>query len=257
MSEATPEPAVTPEPVTPGPAPIETETATAAPAVATLIDATHEHAGNIPSGTLKVGAYVTGTADIVWTAADYARFAHAGILRYDQSPALEQYGTGAANIADVEPGAGTISNFVTQTVRRIAKGMEGNEYGDRATITDTAAVLKAHGVDLGKVRCVLADWNLSETEAAALLGTDIGGIEVTGVQWASPTSNPATVVPGGTQTLAEAQVDLNVTMASWFAPHETAPPPPPPPSAVKGVVVDAELNMFTVTSTDKKTWTVN
>ena len=37
------------------------------------------------------------------------------------------------------------------------------------------------------------------------------------VQWASPTSNPNTIVPGGTQTLADANIDISVTIPSWFA----------------------------------------
>ena len=35
------------------------------------------------------------------------------------------------------------------------------------------------------------------------------------VHWASPTSNPGTIVPGGTLTLAQAQVDLSVAEDAW------------------------------------------
>jgi hypothetical protein len=67
-----------------------------------------------------------------------------------------------------------------------------------------------------KVDLWVADWSLSEAEAADLL-TISGDYPVVAVQWASPASNPNTVVPGSTKTLAEANVDLSITVASWFA----------------------------------------
>lgn len=238
----------TPIPETPTP-----ETAT--PAYTVLIDAMGQNAHNIPVTTEKIGVYVTGTAsnpDVIWTTADLARFPHAGILRYDQTPALESYATHAADIADLEQYAGTITNFVVATQRRIANGENGNAYGTHDTLVATSAALRAHGVNLARVRCVLANWNLSESEAAALLGTHIDGIEIMGVQWASPSSNPNTVVPGGTLTLSEAEVDLNVTVPSWFAPR-SAPPPPPPVTVYHGVVVWSDLSTEKVHSADKKT----
>jgi hypothetical protein len=62
----------------------------------------------------------------------------------------------------------------------------------------------------------VADWSLSEAEAAKILTTS-GDYPVVAVQWASPTSNPNTLVPGSHLTLSEANVDLSITVASWFA----------------------------------------
>lgn len=261
----TPVPETTPETPVPGtpevsvPEPPVADSPETEPAYTVLIDAMGQNAHNIPVSTEKIGIYVTGTAsnpDVIWTAADLARFPHAGILRYDQTPALDKYGTGEADIADLEQYAGTVTSFVTQTQRRIAKGENGNAYGSRDTLIATAAALRAHGVDLVHVRCVLADWNLSQTEAAALLGTKIDGIEIMGVQWASPSSNPHTIVPDSTMTLAEANVDLNVTVPSWFAPR-AAPPPPPPATEYHGIVVLSDLTTYTVQSKDKKTFTID
>ena len=53
----------------------------------------------------------------------------------------------------------------------------------------------------------IADWNLSEHLAGlAAYGDVYAG------QWASPTSNPNTVIPGTNHTLATANVDLNVVL---------------------------------------------
>jgi len=69
---------------------------------------------------------------------------------------------------------------------------------------------RPHGVNLW-----IADWSLSEAEAVRLLSTS-GAYPVVAVQWASPASNPNTTVPGGAKTLAEANLDLSITIASWF-----------------------------------------
>ena len=77
----------------------------------------------------------------------------------------------------------------------------------------------------GHVDCWLSNWNLNEAEAAALIGTEIHGMTCRAVQWANPTYNAATLVPGSLLTLADAQVDLSVMDASWLA----APKPPAAP----------------------------
>lgn len=195
------------------------------PAHEIMIDTTHANVSHIPAATKKIAGYDTGSPDIDWTADDWARFPDAGHVVIDQSAGLAQYAIGKANVADVETGAGTIPEFVKGTQDRISRGQDGWIYGAQATVVYTAGQLTRAGVDLRRVGAWIADWNLSEAEASALLGTSIGGIRVVAVQWASPTSNPATVVPGGSQTLREANVDLSVAEAGWF-------PPERPPAAV-------------------------
>ncbi|MGP0047848.1 MAG: hypothetical protein ACLPZR_03225, partial [Solirubrobacteraceae bacterium] len=75
-----------------------------------------------------------------------------------------------------------------------------------------------------------ADWNLSEAEATARLGTDLGnGAIIASIQFASPTSNPDTVIPGTSITLAQANADLSVTLDAWMAKAAPAPAPAKPP----------------------------
>jgi hypothetical protein len=182
-----------------------------------MIDAIHFNVGNIPASSPKVAGYVTGTPDIQWTRQDWERFPHAGTVRIDQSPGLAGYGSNAGSVADIEDGAGTVGSFVTASESRLRLGRLLWCYGTESVLSQVSAALTAAGIALGKCGAWLANWNLSEAEADAVLGTAIAGIRVVAVQWASPTSNPGTIVPGSSLTLSEAQVDLSVTVPGWFA----------------------------------------
>ena len=188
-----------------------------------MIDAIHANVGNVPASTPKVAGYVTGTPDIRWTHQDWQRFPRAGTLRIDQSPGLAEYASNAASVADIEPGAGTVGAFVTASQSRLRLHRLLWFYGTQSVISQVSAALTAAGIPLSECGAWLANWNLSEAEADAALGTAIAGIRLVGVQWASPTSNPGTKVPGSNLTLAQAQVDLSVTVPGWFATH-TLPP---------------------------------
>ena len=188
-----------------------------------MIDAIHFNVGNIPASTPKVAGYVTGTPDIRWTLQDWQRFPHAGTVRIDQSPGLAEYASNVASVADIESGAGTVGAFVTASESRLRLRRLLWCYGTESTLSQVSAALRAAGMPLSKCGAWLANWNLSEAEADAALGTAIAGIRIVGVQWASPTSNPGTKVPGSNLTLAQAQLDLSVTVPGWFATH-TLPP---------------------------------
>ncbi len=183
-----------------------------------MIDAIQANAGNIPVSTPKVAGYVTGTPDIRWTQSDWERFPDAGTVHIDQSPELAAYGSNAASVADIEAEAGTVSAFVTASQSRLRLGRLLWCYGTETTISEVSAALKGAGIPLGRCGAWLANWNLSQAEANAALGTSIADIRIVGVQWASPTSNPATIMPGSNLTLSQAQVDLSVTVPGWFAP---------------------------------------
>ena len=184
-----------------------------------MIDATRVNARHIPRAVPKVAGYVTGTGDVPWTATQWGYFPRAGHVRIDQSPALAAFSAGQADVADIEFLAGTIGAFIRAVRARIAAGERWSTiYGTDATIAAAAAELASagsHGWYYGHVDCWLADWNLDEAGAAALTGGRIHGLACRAVQWASPTSNPGTVVPGGTLTLAQAQVDLSVAEDAW------------------------------------------
>jgi hypothetical protein len=184
-----------------------------------MIDAIHANVGNIPVRTPKVGGYVTGTPDIKWTPSDWARFPHAGTVRIDQSPGLSAYATNEASVADIEALAGTVGSFVTASAARMRLRRLLWCYATESTLYEVATALKEAGIPLDKCGAWLADWNMSEPEADAALGTSMAGIRIVAVQWASPTSNPGTVVPGSSMTLSQAQVDLSTTIPGWFATH--------------------------------------
>jgi len=163
--------------------------------------------------------YVTGTGYVPWTTTEWGYFPRAGHVRIDQSPGLASFAAGHADVADVEYLAGTIGSFTVAIRERIAAGHQWSTiYGTDSTIAAAAAALQAagqHGWYYGHVDCWLADWNLDEAQAAALIGRQVHGLTCRAVQWASPTSNPGLIVPGGSSTLAQLQVDLSIADAAW------------------------------------------
>ena len=186
-----------------------------------MIDAIRVNAHNIPRSTPKVAGYVTGTGAVPWTATEWGYFPRAGKVRIDQTPGLAVFSDGQADVADVEYLAGTIGSFVDAVRARIrsrAGGGWSTIYGTDSTIAAADAELQAagpHGWYYGHVDCWLANWDLDEAGAAALIGREIHGLTCRAVQWASPTSNPVTIVPGGTVNLTQAQLDLSVAQTTW------------------------------------------
>jgi hypothetical protein len=185
-------------------------------AVATtvMIDTIHDDVGNIPVNTPKVAGYSTGTPDIRWTAADWDRFPKSGKVRINQDGSTDVREASIADVADYEPGAFTEAEVVEWVKLRKHSNLACAIYvaaANRASLTSALKRAGYTGLDLW-----VADWSLSEAEAAKILTTS-GDYPVVAVQWASPASNPNTLVPGSAKTLAEANVDLSITVASWFA----------------------------------------
>jgi hypothetical protein len=184
-----------------------------------MIDAIRVNAHNIPASTPKVAGYVTGTGVVPWTATQWDLFPRAGKVRIDQTPGLAVFAAGHADVADVESLAGTVGSFVNAVRARIAAGVRWSTiYGTESTLAAAASELQAggpHGWYYGHVDCWLANWDLNEAEAAALIGQLVHGLTCRAVQWASPTSNPGTLLPGGRLNLTQAQVDLSVAEDTW------------------------------------------
>lgn len=185
---------------------------------------------NIPADFPKVAYYVTGGGSVQAPQDEVDRFKTSGHLRIDQSPALQAYAVGKADIADVEPGAGTTIAFIAATKKRIMAGMNGNLYVDKADLEENVTAILNAGIELDRVIFWVADWDLDRAQAAERCGSHpytMGGKTVTlnvgGVQWASPKSNPTTILPGTSLTLKIANVDLSETVAGWF----TYSPPKP------------------------------
>lgn len=198
-------------------------------ATETMIDAIRTNARNIPGSTLKVAGYVTGSGDVPWTSAEWGLFPKAGHVRIDQTPTGQAFALGDADVYDIEALAGTVTSFIHCVRQRISSGIQwSTAYGTDSTLAAVEAALEAagpHGWYFGHVDCWLANWDLSESQAAALIGREVHGMTCRAVQWASPTSNPTTPVPGSGLSLASAQVDLSVAEASWHAPSAPKPEP--------------------------------
>lgn len=187
------------------------------PHLVTMVDVTEKYAPGIPIGIPKMGLYGTGTPDVKASALTLRRFAESGLVIIDQSPALSVYGKLTANVADVEAKCGTQESFLDETAERYKSGHEGWIYGGWQMISSAGAAMDARNMDLANTGAWLADWNLNEKEASALIGTRINGIRIVAVQWASPTSNPHdALVPGTNRTLAELNCDVSVALASWY-----------------------------------------
>lgn len=230
--------------------------------IKTGIDTIGANATNIPLNTPVIGAYVSGTGPIPWTASDLSDFAKDQVVRIYQG-----YGTypgvGNYDMIDVETGAVTIAQAASEVEKRVLSGYNWTIiYGTDSTISECALAIQALGNNIwaGHVYSWLADWDLSEAEATAKLGTQIHGMTCIGVQWASPSSNPNTIAPGTTKTLRELNLDLNVVDVSLLPlPGKAVSPLPPVQPAIHGLVVyESSPSTYTskdVTSTDGgNTW---
>jgi hypothetical protein len=258
--------------------------------VAVMVDTIHANAGEIPTdaNVVKyVEGYVSGSPDIRWQTVDWQRFNGHGqrmVRNYQGNGALLD--VKSFDVLDVEeyPNQGSGQWTVTPTYaaeliqERVKQGVVwttiyANDYAI-ALVVDAVKKLGGNGLFDGHLNCILADWNLNEQEAAAKLGTFIHGVSCVGVQWASPTSNPNTLLPGTNRTLSETNCDLNVVDANWipsggFSPIPSPAPVPAPTPVPKPVpapvptqtgllVVDVNGTLIpkTVHSSDGgKTWT--
>jgi hypothetical protein len=235
-----------------------------------MIDTIGMTSGNIPINTPKVAGYNTGSNGVPWSTADWDRFPNAGKIIMCQDADYSTWHS--ADGGDVEPGAMTVAGFVKGATLRQQLGWNTVAYVDKDNV---AALVKAcNAANLTKVELWIGDWKLDQAEAAAQLGQTVAGYQIVAIQWASPTSNPTTMVPGSTQNLKEANLDLSVTLPAWFAaktdmvpvqPPTTVPVPTPvtPPVASTEatlIITDADGDdiMLTVKSHDGgKSWTFN
>jgi len=158
------------------------------------------------SNIRKIGVYVTGSPGIIWTPGEVAAYRLAGftVITIDQrnGPAV------VANVADVESGAKTAAQAIVEAEDMLDQGRSYTIYVEKAHLGDVAAAWAKTGRELGKV---------------------------VAVQWASPTSNPDTIVTGDV-TLKDANVDLSVTLPDWH-PVPAVKPPTPAAPLVKHAVV--------------------
>lgn len=214
-----------------------------------MIDTIHANVNDVPAGSSEIAGYVSGSADIDWTSADWARFSHARKIRIYQ-------GNGAVgdvhrfDVIDVESGAVTPQQAVDITAERIAAGIQWTTvYGGDSALSQVSALARARGTAFwnGHFNAWLANWNLNRAQADTVVGTQIHGMTCIGVQWASPSSNPNTVLPGSTLTLQQSNCDLSVVNAGWIPSGGFPGPTPPAPvvNVIPGFVVYGPGSSFT------------
>ena len=205
-------------------------------------DTIHDNVNNLnPNGPFThIAGYTSGTPDIVWTVNDWNRFPRQHHIRIEQgyggfTPNMFDY-----DVLDLERGAWTPQAAADEVERRVLAGFTWTTlYASDADLATTAELIKAKGehIWIGHVDCGLANWNLNQVEASALVGTFVHGMTCRYVQYASPTSNPDTILPGTSMTLSQANVDLSEVDPSWnpsniptTPPVQPKPPVPVPPA---------------------------
>lgn len=148
-------------------------------------DATHSNLGGVPGG--QGAGYTTGTPDIKWTPEDWA--SHPGAVRIDQDAADSDP---SADVLDVETGAATPASVPDWTDRAYADYHSGVRPGQRfpavyASLDNVPAVAAelAARPPVSKPVLIVAHWGITMDEAAKLIGTQISGLTVVGVQFAN------------------------------------------------------------------------
>jgi hypothetical protein len=194
-------------------------------AVVDMLDTIGADYRNIPKGTQRVAVYITGSGAIPWTSDAIASVERNGarvILRIDQTNSvlvLPGY-----LVKDIEPGASKIPTAVDEALKRSEVGLRTCFYVAASDFKAAEAAVNAAGIS-AFVDYWVANWNFTREQAIAFMQ---GYPNVMAVQWASPSSNPHTLVPGSTLTLHEANIDLSVTRADWPSVGSVKPPAPKP-----------------------------
>lgn len=168
----------------------------------------------IPRESLAVAGYVTGPPEIMWTPDHWGDFPLAGKVHIDQTQDLAAFASRDGDVADIETGAATIETFINAATKR-AEGpnpWDSDAYIGFGSLTPLRDAVTNAGL-VAHVGYWVANWNLSMSGAIELLESDA---LIQAVQFASPTSNPNTLLPGSTFTLSQVNCDLSVKRASWF-----------------------------------------
>jgi hypothetical protein len=151
-------------------------------------DCIHLNVHNIPAGAQAAG-YTTGSADIVWTAADWA--SHPGAVRICQDFGATDT---TADVLDVESGAATngqTAGWVKSATSSFNSARRAGQrtpavYTSASNVTPLVNTLFADGVK-GGVGLWVANWNLSESQAIEDIQAAAGPFPIVAVQYGSGT----------------------------------------------------------------------
>jgi hypothetical protein len=148
-------------------------------------DATSANLSQAPS-TGQAAGYITGTAGVVWTAAQQAQYP--GFVQIDQSPDITASDQ-LADIFDFESGAVTLADLPTLITNARAGYYAGTRpgqrwpavYCDQSNQTPVANALEAAG--LTNVPIWLADYNLTQAQAISEIQEASGPYPLIAVQY--------------------------------------------------------------------------
>jgi len=151
-------------------------------ATVTVCDAIHANISHLPHG--MAAGYTTGHGPVPWTAADWK--AHPGAVRICQDPGATDE---TADVLDVEQGAATTGVAARWAEAAAANHAAGKRPGQRhpaiymslSMVTPVANALVHGGIHEG-VSLWVANWNLTEAEATALVQHAGGPFPIVGVQ---------------------------------------------------------------------------
>jgi len=146
-------------------------------------DAIHANVSHLPPG--QTAGYTTGSADIKWTAADWA--AHPKGVRICQDNGSDH----AADVLDVERGAATNADAAAWVPRAVTAHKAATRPGQREPAVYTSAsnvtplvnalvAQKVTGAGLW-----VANWNLSDAQAVADVQNAAGPFPIVAVQFSS------------------------------------------------------------------------
>jgi hypothetical protein len=148
-------------------------------------DATSEYLSQAPS-TGQAAGYITGSAGIVWTAAQRAEYP--GFVQIDQSPDITASDQ-LADVFDYESEAVTLVDLPTLVANAQAGYYAGTRpgqrwpavYCDQSNLTPVANALEAAG--LTNVPIWLAYYGLTQAQAMSLIQEASGPYPIIGVQY--------------------------------------------------------------------------
>lgn len=165
-------------------------------ATVAVCDAIRVNVASLPKG--QAAGYTTGTGVVPWGAAEWA--AHPGAVRIDQDPAASDT---TADVLDVEAGAATIGDCPAWSEGAAASYAAGRRPGQRhpaiycslSNVTPVVNALVSAGITSGPGLWI-ANWNLTEAEARALVEVASGPFPVIGVQYGNRGSYDVSVFSG-------------------------------------------------------------
>ena len=155
--------------------------------------------------------YVTGSDGIAWTPEEIDYFRKRGAVVYLVNQGYHQTAASAltGDEFDFEAGAWTLGALLEVVAARRKVRWSTRIYCTWANYGTVKQALADAGTG-GSVFFRIADWNIDQHVADLELHGDVYA-----GQWASPTSNPATKVPGTDITLAQAGADLSVLLHTY------------------------------------------